>query len=257
MKGKIQFMRYRNNPLQIRGSHVSRPVDSFERLGFAGVLAIMMVFVGCAQTEQAGKVETSVFIRDYSLLRPGGEGEALLVYKNPQVDFSTYRTIYVEPVIVLLSKQSSVPQDELEKLGADLRSKMIWKLKEDFLVVPELKPGALRLELALTEAVPSDVGMDIITTLLPPVGVLSSAQKLATGTQAFVGRASVEGKITDGDTGTLLAAAVDRRMGGRTLDGSMDTWNDVQQAFEYWATKLAQRLREWRSTNKPLADMKD
>jgi hypothetical protein len=173
------------------------------------------------------------------------------------VDFSTYRTIYVEPVIVLLSKQSSVPQDELDKLGGDLRSKMIWKLKEDFLVVPELKPGALRLELALTEAVPSNVGMDIFSTLLPPVGVLSNAQKLASGTRAFVGRASVEGKITDGDTGALLAAAVDRRMGGRTLDGSMDTWNDVQQAFEYWATKLAQRLREWRSTNKPPTDTKD
>lgn len=250
-------MRYRNKPFQICVSHVSHPVVCVERLGFAGFLAIMLLFVGCAQTEQAGKVETSVFLRDYSLLQPGGEGEALLVYKNPQVNFSTYRTIYVEPVIVLLSKQSSVPQNELDKLGADLRSKVIWKLKEDFLVVPELKPGAIRLELALTEAVPSDVGMDIFTTLLPPVGVLSTAQKLATGTQAFVGRASVEGKLTDGDTGTLLAAAVDRRMGGRTLDGSMDTWDDVQQAFEYWATKLGQRLREWRSTNKPRADGKN
>lgn len=101
-----------------------------------------MIFgVGCAQTEQAKKVETSGFIRDYSLLRPGGEGEALLVYKNPQADFSGYRTVYVEPVIVLLSKQSSIPQEELDKLGGDLRSKVIWKLKEDFLVLPKLNRG--------------------------------------------------------------------------------------------------------------------
>ncbi len=230
------------------GKPESRQVGWLERLGFRSVLTIVLVVAGCAQTEQAGKVQTSGFIRDYSLLQQGGEGEALLVYKNPQADFSTYRTLYVDPVIVLLSKQSSVPQEQLDKLGGDLRSKMIWKLKEDFLVVPKLVPGALRLELALTEAVPADVGMDIITTLVPPVGVLSAATGLATGTQAFVGRASVEGKITDGDTGTLLAAAVDRRMGGRTLDGSMDSWDDVHQSFEYWATNLSQRLREWRAT---------
>lgn len=222
-----------------------------ERLGFASILAYAILVVGCAQTEQVGKVETSGFLSDYSLLQHGGEGEALLVYKNPHADFSTYRTVYVEPVLVLLSKHSSVPQEELDKLGGDLRSKVIWKLKEDFLVVPKLVPGALRVELALTEAVPAEVGMDIITTLVPPAGMLSGAAGLATGTRAFVGRASVEGKITDGDTGTLLAAAVDRRMGKRTLDGSMDSWDDVQQAFEYWATKLSHRLREGLTTNKP------
>lgn len=225
-----------------------RQVVRLTGLGFPSVLTIVLVVAGCAQTEQAGNVQTSGFIRDYSLLQKGEEGEALLVYKNPQADFSTYRTLYVDPVTVLLSKQSSVPQEQLHKLGGDLRSKMIWALKEDFLVVPKLVPGALRLELALTEAVPADVGMDIITTLVPPAGVISAATELATGTQAFVGRATVEGKLTDGDTGTLLAAAVDRRMGGRTLDGSMDSWDDVQQAFEYWATRLSQRLRDWRAT---------
>jgi hypothetical protein len=257
MKERNPIMRDIKNPDYRGGKPGSRRVVWRRRLGFGSILVIVIVAVGCAQTEQAGKVQTAGFIRDYSLLQHGGEGEALLVYKKPQADFSRYRTVYVEPVIVLLSKQSSVSQEQLDKLGGDLRSKVIWKLKEDFLVVPKLIPGALRVELALTEAIPADVGMDIITTLIPPAGVLSGAAGLATGTKAFVGRASVEGKITDGDTGTLLAAAVDRRMGGRTLDGSMDSWDDVQQAFEYWATKLSQRLREWRATNKPLVDMKE
>jgi len=64
------------------------------------------------------------------------------------------------------------------------------------------------------------------------------------GTQAFVGRADVEGKITDTDTGELLFAAVDRRAGKNTPDGSMNSWNDVKQAFAYWATRLSERLRE-------------
>jgi len=55
---------------------------------------------------------------------------------------------------------------------------------------------------------------------------------------------SVEGKITDSSTRELFFAAVDRRVGGRTLDGSMDSWDDVQQAFTYWAEQLNKKLGE-------------
>ena len=223
------------------------------RLMVSFLIMIMMAGVAaCAQTEQAREVEPSGFLGDYSILQPGKEGEALLVYKNPQADFSNYRAVYVEPAIVLISKQSTVPQEELHRLADDLRSKVIWKLKEDFLVVPKPVPGALQIELALTEAEPSDVGMDIVSTIIPPVGMVKKKKKLATGTQAFVGRASIEAKLTDGNTGTLLMAAADRRVGGRSLDGSMDSWDDARQAFDYWADTLAQRLREWRKTPKPL-----
>ncbi|MDT3776721.1 DUF3313 domain-containing protein [Nitrospira sp. MA-1] len=215
------------------------------------ILIMVSGGAGCAQTEQARDMETSGFLGDYSILQPGKEGEALLVYKNPQADFSIYRAVYVEPAIVLLSKQSTVPQEELHRLADDLRSKVIWKLKEDFLVVPKLVPGALQIQLALTEAEPSDVGMDIVSTIIPPATMVSGAKELATGTQAFVGRASIEAKLTDGNTGTLLMAAADRRVGGRSLNGSMDSWDDAHQAFEYWADKLAQRLREWRKIPNP------
>jgi hypothetical protein len=48
-----------------------------------------------------------------------------------------------------------------------LRAKIIWKRKEDFLVVHTLIPDALRIEPALTETEPSDVGMDIVSTIVP------------------------------------------------------------------------------------------
>jgi hypothetical protein len=214
-------------------------------------MIVGITLAGCAQTKQAKEVEISGFIEDYSILRPGKDGEALLIYQIPQADFSMYRAVYVDPVIVLLTKESTLPQEELKKLAEDLRSKVIWKMKESFLVVPKLIPDALRIQLALTEAEPSDVGMDIASTLLPPVGMVSGAQELATGTWAFVGKASIEAKVSDGNTGTLLLAAADRRAGGRSLDGSMDSWDDVHQAFEYWAKTLSQRLNERRQGEKP------
>jgi hypothetical protein len=232
------------------GPH-QRSLRVAKRCWIAGLLVLVAGITGCAQTEQAREVETSGFLRDYSILQPGKEGEALLVYRNPQADFSRYQAVYVERAIILITKDSTVPREDLKRLADDLRSKVIWKLNEDLLVVPKPVPGALRIELALTEAEPSDVGMDIVSTIIPPAGLVSGAKELATGTRAFVGRASVEAKLTDSNTGTLLMAAVDRRVGGRSLDGSMSSWDDVHQAFEYWADTLSQRLREWRKTPNP------
>ena len=89
------------------------------------------------------------------------------VYKIPQADFSICQAVYGEPAIVLMSKKSPIPQEELNKPAGDLRSKVIRKRKEDFLVVPTLIPDALGIEPALTETQPSDVGMDIVSTIIP------------------------------------------------------------------------------------------
>jgi hypothetical protein len=210
-------------------------------------LSVALFPLGCAETQQARETRTAGFLEDYSILRKGAEGEALLVYHNSQADFSTYQTVYVDSVVVLINDPSEVSQEDLKRLADDLRSKVIWQLKQQYLVVPKSVPDALRVELALTEAAPSNVGMDVVSTLLPPVGMFSGAKGLATGTQAFVGSASVEAKITDSSTGELLLAAVDRRVGGRTLDGSMDSWDDVQQAFTYWAEQLNKKLGELRT----------
>ena len=207
-------------------------------------LSVALSTMGCAETQQARETRTAGFLEDYSILRKGGEGEALLVYHNLQVDFSTYQMVYVDPVVVLINDPSEVSQEDLKRLAEDLRSKVIWQLKQHYLVVPKSVPDALRVELALTEAAPSNVGMDVVSTLVPPAGMFSGAKGLATGTQAFVGSASVEAKITDSSSGELLLAAVDRRVGGRTLDGSMDSWDDVQQAFTYWAEQLNNKLGE-------------
>jgi len=62
----------------------------------------------------------------------------------------------------------------------------------------------------------------------------------------FTGSASVEMKITDTETGALLAAAVDRRGGTKSLRGVTDSWHDVDEAYRFWAEKLRYRACQWR-----------
>ena len=148
---------------------------------------------------------------------------------------------------VWCSVDSKVPREELHNLATHLHNNVIAKLDEDYEIVQTPGPGVMHISLALTEAKKSKVGIDIVTTIVPQAHLMSGAKKLATGTNSFVGEASIEGKVTDSNTGERLAAMMDRRAGGKTLKGSTKAWNDVEQAFQYWADKFLKRLRDLRT----------
>lgn len=212
------------------------------------LISMVVLFVGCAQTHQARKAEeASGFLGDYSLLQEGEKGEAQLRYINPDADFAVYDKVMVDPVEVWCSKDSKIPQEELNNLASHLHYKIIAKLEDDYKVVQTRGPGVMRISAALTEAKKSKVGLDIVTSIVPQARLMSGLKSLATGTGSFVGGASVECKITDSNSGQMLAAAMDRQVGGKALKGSTKAWNDVEQAFERWADQLSQRLREART----------
>jgi hypothetical protein len=76
---------------------------------------------------------------------------------------------------------------------------------------------------------------------------MSNIKKMATGTQAFVGEAAVEGELLDGVTGERLAAFVDKRSGGKSVERiGAGAWEDYKNACKVWAELLATRLAESR-----------
>ena len=77
--------------------------------------------------------------------------------------------------------------------------------------------------------------------------LLSEVKNLATGTQAFVGRAAIEVEMLDGLTNRRVIAAVDERAGTRRLRGEGGTWGDVKEAFDTWAHLLGVRLAVFRA----------
>ena len=76
--------------------------------------------------------------------------------------------------------------------------------------------------------------------------ILAGGKSLATGVSFFTGVASIEGKITDTATGTILFEAVDRRGGTKSLSGVFSSWHDVEEAYRFWGEKLRYRLCQWR-----------
>ena len=111
----------------------------------------------------------------------------------------------------------------------------------------QVGPDVLRIQLAITEAGESNAIMDTVTSIIPQTKLLSGFKSLATGVSAFTGSASVELKATDSATGAILAEAVDRRGGTKSLRGVTNSWNDVEEAYRFWAEKMRYRLCQWRS----------
>jgi hypothetical protein len=212
----------------------------------SGALCAVALIAGCAGTQRARDVQTSGFLgSDYSLLRAGEEDEALEVYRNPNVDWAAYDKIKLDPVTIWAGEESAFEDfsaADQQTLADAFYTAIHQELAQDYEMVDELGPGVLRIQVALTEAQASNPTMDTISSIVPQALLISSAKGLATGKPGFVGEASAEAKVTDGATGELLAAAVDRRVGGKSLGGSTDSWNDVRQSFVFWAQQFRYRL---------------
>ena len=140
----------------------------------------------------------------------------------------------------------AIPEEDLQTLADHLYAALVNTMKADYPIVSKPEPDVLRIQVLLTEAKGSDVALDTISTLLP-IRPISGLTELATDAQAFVGSAGIEAKFQDGADDRLLAAVVDRRAGGKRLDGVTDTWSDALAAFDFWASELKCTLDEARA----------
>ena len=209
-------------------------------------LLIISILAGCAATKQARDVDQTGFLGDiYPKLQKGKEGEALLVYKPYKPDkarFAKYTKILLDPVTVWRGEESrkeGAPQKDIQIVADHFYSLLYLTFKQDYEMVPSPGPNTLRIQVAITKLEESMVVLDVVSTVVPQARALSGLKGLATGKPAFVGEASVEAKVSDADTGRVLAAVVDRRVGGKKLEAeAFDSWGDVNEILEFWA-KLA------------------
>jgi len=209
------------------------------------LVVIFLVLTGCARTYQARHVEITGFLDDYSLLKDGGEDDALLSYWKKGVNWAAYKKIILEPVII-----NKIPDSELNEMthadGYRLQELLDYRmqeaLKKSFKLVNKPGEDTLLVQFAITDVETSMVLFDMFSSVYPSARALSGLKRLVTGTESFVGKASIEGKIIDSTTGDLLMASADARAGGKTLVGSTNEWDDIEQAYQYWALQLSYQL---------------
>lgn len=88
-------------------------------------LMALLLITGCAATTTQPKtglingstgeraaVVKSGFSGDYSMLKPGPQGRAALVYVNPKAKWKSYHSIIIDPVLFWSSNNSVPPADQ-------------------------------------------------------------------------------------------------------------------------------------------------
>jgi Protein of unknown function (DUF3313) len=220
----------------------------------APLVACLAVLAGCATGSQARKTEASGFLGEYkSLLQPGKPGEEeLLVYKNPETNWAGYKKILLEPVTIWTDpkwKLSSEERKDLQKLVDSFQATLQKKLSADYELVDQAGTGVLRVQVALTGGKKAIMILKVASKGVPYGSGASYLWTFITGKPPFVGEASIEFMVKDGETDKLLAAGADRRVGadtivaGKTVNTQyLNSWGDVKYSLDYWSDEVVYRL---------------
>jgi len=203
-----------------------------------------VIVAACATTRQSrGTGEASGFLGDYSNLRKGDKDEPQLIFIHPDVDWARYDAIHIESVTLWRNERTDdVPKEEQQFLADFLFHALHTQLSKDYKMVDEPGPNVLELRAAITEAKGSKAVMNTITSIVPALRTLTTIVGMSAGTSALVGKAGIEGEITDSMSGGRLMAALDQRQGTKAVRGGVKTWSDVKLASEFWAERLRERL---------------
>jgi hypothetical protein len=212
-------------------------------------VVLLVAIGGCAVTRQTRAVEKSGFLGDYSDMKEGESDQAQLVYVKPNVRWSSYDKIVIDPVTLWTSEESvaKIAPEDQQLLADYLDASLRHHLQQDYQLVDRPEAGALRLRVAITDAKGARAVANTVSKIVPQLRLLTTVGGLAADTQVLVGRAGVEAELLDSFTNERLGAAVDRRAGTKALRGGVSTWADVQNAFDFWSEKLRTRLAELRT----------
>lgn len=247
-KQKEAFMEY--------GSFI--PSDRLVRRG-AKTLAVILLLsllsltLSCVLIGSDTKVAkttplTSVLVPASLLHPPKVKGYAELIYAAPDVDWKSYTKILLDPVTFWRGKESKL--NSLSQKNAQLLTNYFYSVIYDTLsiqyeMVSKPGPDTLRVTVALTKVQESDVIPDVVSTIVPQLRLLTTIVDFATDKPVFSGEAAVESRITDSETGRILAAGIDQRVGNRKITSkSLSSWGDVENIMKFWAQRATYNLCE-------------
>lgn len=217
-------------------------------------LGLAVLAPACSTTQQApvklAELQTGdkcgLLGSDCARLTPGQEGQAALRYVNPEVSWSQYQKILIEPVTFWGGDTTKVSGADQQALVDYCQQVLHEEIGKKFPLVDQVGPGVMRLQVAITDAEAATPGLRSVSMVIPQARTLNTLKYAATGTYAFVGGAEGEMKLTDAASGQLLAAAVDKRIGGGSLETAAQwKWGDAENVMKAWATQIADRLSAW------------
>ncbi len=202
-------------------------------------IVFALLLSGCGASMQARSVDVKQsLLVNPAILQKGTGDQALYRYVNPKLDVKKYTRMMIDPV--LIEKQGELDakdQENYQKLANNAYVYLVQELEKDYKIVLAPEPGTMRIQMAILDADSSKPVRNVTSSILP-IGIgISLAQYAATGKPSGVGEITAEFRVTDAMSGELLAAGIDKRVGGKDISGMFDSWHNADEALKYWAQR--------------------
>lgn len=191
------------------------------------VIVALIFAAGCA-TAPPG----SGFLKDYSQLQTDPEDESLKWWEKDGVDWQRYKKLMIDPVVVYFhpdAENRQIEPDVLKELTDYFRNAVIEEVQDTYPVVTTPGHDVLRIRAAITDLIPANPFINIITT----AGACLPLD---------MGGASMEAMFLDSTTQELLGAVVDSKKGTPVDINGFTTWGHAKGAFKDWAELLKESL---------------
>lgn len=193
-------------------------------------LVSVVVLAGCASTPAT----RSGFLADYPDLKPDRYGNPhLLWWEKPGFDWKRYQKLMIDPVVMYYdpkAKNQEIRPEDLNRLANEFREVVIAELGNDFPVVNTPGPDVLRVRAAITEIIPANPAVNVVTTLIAFVPL-------------DMGGAAIEAEFIDSMTNERVAAMVERKLGTPfDLQSGFTSLGHAKASFKSWAAELKRAL---------------
>lgn len=176
-------------------------------------------------------------------LTPGTSAQAGLRYLNPDARWTQYTKMMINPVTFWGGDTQKISAADQQALANYLYQALLQKVGAKFPIVDEPGPGVMRLQFAVLDASSATPVLRTVSMVIPQARALASLKYLATDSYPFVGGVQGEMLATDSVTGKVLGAAIDRRIGGGSLEAAAQwQWGDAENVMDKWAEMTATRL---------------
>jgi hypothetical protein len=169
----------------------------------------MLIAAACAKTQQVAveqKGMCGLLGPQCSKLTTWLPDQFQLRYVNPNAQWTSYNQVKIDPVTFWGPAESSFSPSDQQLLANYFGREIREEFGKHYLLVDQPGPGVMEIQVALTDVSGATPGLRTIATVVPQARALSTLKYLATGTYVFVGSAQVEAKVTDSQSGQLLAA---------------------------------------------------
>lgn len=200
----------------------------FVKILLASLVAVALA--GCASTPPP----RSGFLVDYPDLKPDRYGNPrLLWWEKPDFDWKRYQKLMIDPVVMYYdpkAKNQEIRPEDLNRLADEFRAVVIAELGSSFPVVNTPGRDVLRIRAAITEIIPANPAVNVVTTLVAFVPL-------------DMGGAAIEAEFIDSMTNERMAVMVERKLGTPfDLKSGFTSLGHARASFQSWGAELKRAL---------------